>query len=110
MDTSSLRQQQIVTLVRERGLLQVDWLAGHFEVTPQTIRRDIQELASQSLVRRFRGGITAPSSVENLAYAKRKILMAEEKRRIAQLVARQVPDDSSLFLNIGTTTEAVAQA
>jgi DeoR family glycerol-3-phosphate regulon repressor len=110
MDTSSLRQQQIVTLMRERGLLQVDWLAEHFGVTPQTIRRDIQELASQSLVRRFRGGITAPSSVENLAYAKRKILMAEEKRRIAQLVATQVPDDSSLFLNIGTTTEAVAQA
>lgn len=107
---ASLRQQQIAALVREKGLLQVQWLAEHFGVTPQTIRRDIEDLASRSLVRRFRGGITVPSSVENVAYSTRKTLLAEEKRRIAELCARSVPNDASLFLNIGTTTEAVARA
>src|SRR3546814_16033023 len=43
-------------------------------------------------------------------YSARKILMAEEKRHIAQAAARHVPDGVSLFINIGTTTEAVAQA
>lgn len=107
---ATLRQQQIVSLVRERRILQVQWLAEHFGVTPQTIRRDIDELSSQSLVRRFRGGVTVPSSVENVAYATRQMLMAEEKRRIAALAAEHVPDDASLFINIGTTTEAVAHA
>lgn len=107
---ASLRQQQIAALVREKGLLQVQWLADHFGVTPQTIRRDIEELSSQSLVRRFRGGITVPSSVENVAYSTRKMLLAAEKMRIAELCARHVPNDASLFINIGTTTEAVAQA
>ena len=107
---SALRHQQIVALVRERGLIEVQWLAEHFGVTPQTIRRDVEELSQRSLVRRFRGGIAAPSSVENLAYATRKLMMAEEKRRIAELAAVHVPDEASLFVNIGTTTEAVARA
>jgi DeoR family transcriptional regulator, glycerol-3-phosphate regulon repressor len=109
MDTER-RQQAIVALVRERRLLQVRWLAEYFSVTPQTIRRDIGELAERSLVRRFRGGITTPSSVENVSYDTRKILMHQEKRRIARLAAGFVPDDASLFINIGTTTEAVAEA
>ncbi|AWK88170.1 DeoR/GlpR family DNA-binding transcription regulator [Azospirillum thermophilum] len=109
MDAES-RQQAIINLVHAKGMVQIQWLAEHFNVTPQTIRRDIETLAGQSAVRRFRGGVTVPSSVENIAYATRQSLMAEEKRRIAELVARHVPEDASLFLNIGTTTEAVALA
>ncbi len=104
------RQQEIVALVHAKGMVQIQWLAEHFDVTPQTIRRDIEHLAGQAAVRRFRGGVTVPSSVENIAYTTRQTLMAEEKRRIAEMVARHVPEDASLFLNIGTTTEAVAQA
>ena len=46
----------------------------------------------------------------NLAYATRQVLCLEEKQRIARAVAAYIPDQASLFLNIGTTTEAVAQA
>ena len=48
--------------------------------------------------------------VENLAYPARQVLCLEEKRRIARLAARHVPDHASLFINIGTTTEEVAKA
>jgi DeoR family glycerol-3-phosphate regulon repressor len=108
MDAES-RQQEILSLTHAKGMLQIQWLAEHFAVTPQTIRRDIERLASQSLLRRFRGGVTTPSSTENIAYSTRKTLMAEEKRRIAELAAQQVPNEASLFINIGTTTEAVAR-
>jgi DeoR family glycerol-3-phosphate regulon repressor len=104
------RLQEIVALVRERGLIQLDELAARFAVTPQTIRRDVGELADRALVRRYRGGIAAPSSVRNVAYARRKTLLAAEKARIARACAAQVPDEASLFLNIGTTTGAVAAA
>jgi hypothetical protein len=50
------------------------------------------------------------SSVENVAYNARQVLCIEEKRRLAALLAKQIPDNASLFINIGTTTEEVAKA
>jgi DeoR family transcriptional regulator, glycerol-3-phosphate regulon repressor len=107
---ATARQSQIVDLVRQEGYVTVEALADRFQVTPQTIRRDISLLQDRALLRRFHGGVTAPGSVENFAYSTRQVLCLEEKRRIARLVARQVPDNASLFLNIGTTTEEVARA
>jgi DeoR family transcriptional regulator, glycerol-3-phosphate regulon repressor len=48
--------------------------------------------------------------VENLTYAKRQSLWQEEKVRIANLLAQHIPDDASLFINLGTTNEDVARA
>lgn len=104
------RQAQILELVRRRGFVVIDELARHFEVTTQTIRRDINELCENALLRRYHGGAGLPSSVENLAYDTRQILCHQEKRRIARLLATQVPNHASLFINIGTTTEEVARA
>ena len=78
-------------------------------MTVQTIRRDLTQLAEEGKVSRFHGGAGLPSSVENIDYSTRKVLNLAEKKRIAQLVAQQIPDHSSLFINIGTTTEAVAR-
>lgn len=50
------------------------------------------------------------TSVENVAYETRKALNSEEKARIGSAVAAQIPDRTSLFINIGTTTEQVARA
>ena len=51
-----------------------------------------------------------PLSTENIIYDQRKLLFTDEKRRIAELAARHIPDGASLCINIGTTTEAVAFA
>jgi len=104
------RQQQIIDLVRQRGFVSIEALAEHFAVTPQTVRRDINQLCDRELLRRYHGGAGLPSSVENVAYKTRQILCHEEKRRIAQLAAQHIPDGASLFINIGTTTEEVAVA
>lgn len=103
------RHTQIVALVRQRGFVTIEKLAQQFDVTVQTIRRDLTQLADEGKVQRFHGGAGLPSSVENIDYSARKVLNPAEKQRIAQLVARQIPDHSSLFINIGTTTEAVAR-
>lgn len=104
------RQEQILALVRQRGFVSIEALAAHFEVTPQTIRRDINLLCEKELLRRYHGGAGLPSSVENVAYQTRQVRCLEEKRRIAALVAAHIPNDASLFLNVGTTTEEVARA
>ena len=81
-----------------------------FEVTPQTIRRDIAELCRAGLVQRHHGGAGAVLSTENVDYSERKVLLLNEKQRIARMVAGHIPPRSSLFINIGTTTEEVAKA
>lgn len=106
----SHRRRRILELTRQRGFVSIEGLAEHFSVTPQTIRRDINALCAQDLLRRYHGGAGLPSSVENEPYPTRRVMQLEEKRRIAELVAEVVPDRASLFLNIGTTTEAVARA
>lgn len=104
------RQEQLVALVRQQGYAEVEGLATQFEVTPQTIRRDLALLCEAGLLRRYHGGVSLPSSVENMAYTTRKSLLAEQKRRIAIEVARHIPDEASLFINLGTTNEDVAAA
>ncbi|WP_420349667.1 DeoR/GlpR family transcriptional regulator [Pelagibius sp.] len=104
------RQERIIDLVRERGFVAIEALADHFAVTPQTVRRDINQLCDQGLMRRYHGGAGLPSSVENLAYQTRQVMNREAKARIAAIAAAEVPDNASLFINIGTTTEEVAKA
>jgi DeoR family glycerol-3-phosphate regulon repressor len=105
------RQQNILEHARERGYVSIDELAQAFTVTPQTIRRDINQLAELGLLRRTHGGAASTaSSIQNTAYGMRAELMRDEKQRIAEAIAAQIPDHASLFINIGTTTEAIARA
>ena len=105
----SLRKGEIITLMRLEGKATVDELADHFGVTVQTIRRDLGELEDEGKISRVHGGAVIRSGVTNIQYEERRNLFSEAKERIAKRVARDVPDDVSLFINIGTTTEAVAR-
>jgi DeoR family glycerol-3-phosphate regulon repressor len=104
------RQQDLLSWVQREGHVTVEKLASHFGVTQQTIRRDITLLADNNLLQRIHGGASVNSSVENVAYKTRQVMMIEEKKRIARLVAEHIPNHASLFINLGTTTEEVAKA
>lgn len=104
------RQADIVALARDNGRLDVDRLASRFGVTPQTIRKDLNELCDQGVLQRYHGGAMLPSGVANLAYESRRQLATDAKRRIGLKAAELIPNDCSLLINIGTTTEQVAMA
>jgi len=104
------RQSDILALARDTGRLDVDALAAHFSVTPQTIRKDLNELCDEGLLQRYHGGAMLPSGVVNLAYEARRQLATDAKRRIGLKAAELIPNDCSLLINIGTTTEQVATA
>lgn len=104
------RARAIVERVRGDGFQAIEALAHQFGVTPQTIRRDVNLLCDRGLLRRRHGGVELPPEGENLAYPARQVLNIDPKRRIAQLVAREVPDGASLFFGIGTTPEQCALA
>jgi len=106
----SNRHENIISLINKNGFVTVEEMAKLYNVTPQTIRRDINFLDNEGYVSRYHGGAGPSSSVENVAYRHRKELLLEEKKKIAMNVASIIPDKSSLFINIGTTTEYVANA
>jgi DeoR family glycerol-3-phosphate regulon repressor len=105
----SFRQTEILEIARVEGRVVVEQLADRFGVTLQTIRRDLSELADAGLLDRVHGGAVIRKGVSNIGYEERRRLNDEAKAAIGRACARAIPDNSSLFLNIGTTTEAVAR-
>lgn len=110
MDDLTPRQRDIMQRVKQQGFVTIVALARDFDMTPQTIRRDINQLCAGGLLRRHHGGAGLPSSVENVAYRARRVIQQEAKQRIARCMAAQIPDQASLFMTLGTTTEEVAKA
>lgn len=107
--SQSFRQPDILEIARAEGKVTVEGLADRFGVTVQTIRRDLTELADAGRLQRVHGGAILPSGTTNIGYEDRRTLNQEAKRIIAATCAKQIPEGASVFLNIGTSTEAVAQ-
>jgi DeoR family glycerol-3-phosphate regulon repressor len=107
---TSRRHLEILELARDHGRVSVDELAARYHVTPQTIRKDLNTLCESRQLARVHGGAVLPSGTENVRYEQRRNIASREKTSIGQAAARLIPDNASLFINIGTTTEAVSEA
>jgi DeoR family fructose operon transcriptional repressor len=106
------RQHAILTRAREVGSVDVDALSAGFDVSQETIRRDLKTLEQAGMVRRVHGGAIA---VERLTFepalAERDRLMTEEKEAIAREAIAQLPESGgSILLDAGSTTRRFAQA
>ena len=106
---SSFRQKEILDIARKDGKVTVDALAEKYNVTVQTIRRDLSRLTEIGKLERVHGGAVIPSGVVNIEYEQRRLLNKLGKRNIATECASRIPNGASVFINIGTTTEAVAR-
>ncbi|MFK7751438.1 MAG: DeoR/GlpR family DNA-binding transcription regulator [Sedimentitalea sp.] len=109
MDVES-RQEAILGLLRAHDRVDVEDLAGHFDVSTQTIRSDLRGLAQGGLVARTRGGARHVPAATSRDYSERRKQMADQKEALGTLAASLIPDNCSVALNIGTTTEQVARA
>jgi DeoR family glycerol-3-phosphate regulon repressor len=108
--SQSMRLPEILNIARRDGRVSVEALAQHFDVTLQTIRRDLSELAAQGKLERVHGGAVLHSTITNIGYEDRRGLNDAAKAAIAARCTQDIPNGCSVFLNIGTTTEAVAHA
>ena len=106
----SARHEGILSLLRRRGFVSIGGLAESFRVSEQTVRRDLKALEHQGLATRYHGGAGLPSSRSDRSYENRRISFAAEKKRIAGMVAAHIPEDATVFIDIGTTMEAIAEA
>lgn len=110
MELLSKRQNKILELARKNGRVEVDELSSRFTVSPQTIRKDLNELCDKQMLQRIHGGAIVGSGIENVNYEARRMLAPAAKKAIGASGAALIPDNSSLLLNIGTTTEQVAHS
>lgn len=97
-------------MAQETGFVAIDELARLFDVSPQTIRRDVNLLCERGLLRRIHGGVGRPAVDANLSYSRREVLDLAAKQLIAQRVALFIPDGASLMIGLGTTPAQVALA
>ncbi len=104
------RQRAIVQVVREQGYASIEALAKAFEVSAQSVRRDIIKLDEMQVIQRFHGGAGVRGRAVRLGYAQKKTIASDGKEAIGQGAAALIPEDASVFLDVGTTVEAVARA
>ncbi|SKA34640.1 DeoR/GlpR family DNA-binding transcription regulator [Consotaella salsifontis] len=108
-ESLSDRQQAIVERAKVGGFVTVEQLSESMNVSSQTIRRDIARLCTLGILRRYHGGASLVSNSRNAHYSTRQATLWDQKVRIAKAAAARIPDGSSLFIDIGTTAEAVAR-
>src|ERR1700753_3313009 len=88
----SHRQTEILNRARTSGRVMVEELVRRFEVSAQTIRKDLNDLCEQRALSRIHGGAIIASGVENLAYEARRFVAADEKKAIGVAAAALIPN------------------
>jgi DeoR family fructose operon transcriptional repressor len=104
------RRHEIALVVRQDGRADVTALADRFEVTPETIRRDLTDLERHGVLRRVHGGaIPIERFRAEPAIAEKAGAMAKEKATIGTAALQFIPDRGTALLDAGTTTLALAR-
>lgn len=104
------RQAFLIRYIEQNKYISLDEIASLCSVTTQTARRDIMALERQGKLRRTHGGAVISLPIETGIYHQRRVANAEAKAAIARKVAELLPDNSSVFIDTGTTCEAIARA
>lgn len=106
------RQRAILETIERQGFVTVEGLAGAFGVSPQTVRRDIITLDRAGLLQRFHGGAGSAGGRDalRLGHARKQAIAMSAKQEIARRAAALIPVGSAIFLDVGTTVEAAAEA
>lgn len=105
-----IRQQMLLQWIENSHYVSLEEIAERFRVTTQTARRDIADLEHQGKVRRLHGGVSQLAPLDPITYRQRRHDSADEKARIAEAVVALIPDNATIFLDTGTTCEAIANA
>lgn len=105
------RRAAILSLVDQTGGVRVADLVDRFGVSDMTIRRDIEQLASEGLVERVHGGALAVSGRSGVepGFVVKSELMTSEKQSIARTAAELVAPGASIAISAGTTTAELAR-
>ncbi len=105
------RRNELLELIRGKGVVPVEWLAQKFGTSSSTIRRDLEALEKSEIVIRTHGGVSLSQGFSELVrpFDDRKQRMTEEKKRIAHRICQDIKEQSSVILDNGTTAWYIAK-
>ena len=104
------RKNSILGLLQSDGRVVVSELAEKFDVSEETIRRDLEKLERDGLVQKSYGGAVLNENAQSdMPLAVRKRTNVIGKQKIAELVSRYVPDNSSIMLDSSSTALFIAK-
>ncbi len=100
----SQRIEKMEAYILERRTVTLDELCEEFQVSKNTVRRDLEVLLENRRFKKIYGGVTVEDYKELISFGERNIARLEEKQRIAEAAAALVEDGDVIFLDSGTTT------
>ncbi|MBN8629516.1 MAG: DeoR/GlpR transcriptional regulator [Rhodobacterales bacterium] len=103
------RQPRIEAIIQQEGEVSVETLAARFDVSSETIRRDLGLLAERGRVQKIHGGARRPRLFHEPSYDEREITAAEAKAAIGRRLAGAVEPGETVFVDTGSTTLAAAE-
>ncbi|MEM1483890.1 DeoR/GlpR family DNA-binding transcription regulator [Oscillospiraceae bacterium PP1C4] len=103
------RRSQIVDEITEERMVKVSDLVQKYNVSIETIRRDLEYLEKNGYLKRVYGGAVLDRSYgQEPAYEHREVINYQEKQAIAAKTAELIDDGDTVFIDVGTTTLEVA--
>lgn len=105
-----LRRSKIKEIITEHKSVTVAKLAHEFEVTEETIRRDLQALEKEGVLKRIYGGAYIDDVQDDVDVSLRERIMVKEKESIAKDCAQFINPGDSIFLDASTTSLYIALA
>ena len=105
------RRNQITDMINRQRTVKNAELMDRFNISIETVRRDLEYLEKQGILRRVYGGavLNAPLGSEP-EYASRSMTQQQEKLAIAEAAAKLVSPGDCIYLGVGTTVQAMAQS
>ena len=101
----------IVDHLLKHGRVSVQDMSNRLNVSPMTIRRDLNYLEKQGIVQRVYGGaLIIEGALEEFSYQKKLAFEVDEKRIIGRVTAELIAEGDTVFLDKGTTVAEVARA
>ncbi|BBH22255.1 DeoR family transcriptional regulator [Paenibacillus baekrokdamisoli] len=103
------RKRSIMTLLNEKGKVNVSELSQIFDVSTETIRRDLDELEKDNKLKKVYGGAVKFKVEVEPPHYEREFIHAEAKRVIGALAAELIEDNDVIIIDEGSTALQIIQ-
>lgn len=98
------RQTDIAARIAQQGEMSVETLAETYDVSVETVRRDLARLSEEGRIRKVHGGAKPPQLHSEPSFAERMVEDLEEKQIIGRMLRAELRDGDTIFMDTGSAT------
>lgn len=106
---SKERNERIYQMLKERRTMRISEFQEYLGVSDMTVRRSLNEMASEGLIKRVHGGAEAIDKEDDHSFQVRSRENQEVKAALAEKALDYIPENGSIYLDAGSTCLALAK-